>query len=393
MSLVDEIMTALMKIAQQTGEGPAEVALPTMSYLQLAFELGAVDPDGTLRVFHDQPTFDLLSRGATGKSARSELIRIGDSFQFNGPCGAVVIREAPDGVTGLVSGHVAAAMAFDLGREKFRTEVQLRPLIDHLLESGGEVSQISHELANAAGIMGKAYVPFSQRLGSVSTGDLIAECERRGLRLVPTGQNETSMAYDNWRSVLVGDPPMSVPASMPGLQSALHPGETFGSYGRAVCVRCRTEAPTMAVGTSTGADWVCADCAARQMRDGPPPRTDAELARDPAVLRWMGEVAERVGEAVGVPVAVRPRYVSRQELVALETDALRRAWAAPNPSAEYADMREPAIDYGEVIDYGSVPRPPDSRPEHLTHAFVPRFSGGRRCNLCQEPRQHALHRT
>lgn len=40
MSLVDEIMTALMKIAQQTGEGPVEVALPTKSYLQLAFELG-----------------------------------------------------------------------------------------------------------------------------------------------------------------------------------------------------------------------------------------------------------------------------------------------------------------------------------------------------------------
>lgn len=62
----------------------------------------------------------------------------------------LLISETEDEPAAAVSGDVASALAFELGREKFRTESQLRGLIDHLLEEGGQATPLAMSLAEAA---------------------------------------------------------------------------------------------------------------------------------------------------------------------------------------------------------------------------------------------------
>lgn len=220
---------------------------------------------------------------------------------------------------GAVSGHVACALAFELGREKFLTSSQLRGLIDHLLENGGESSELAVAMADAAGLRCPGIAELRQVVGeavnersagepmsrwvydrlqrahagtsqfrrprgdakpaaTLSDEELHAECRRRGLLAMSASDAAT---YAMWTS----DPPMIAPASMPGLQSELRPGQIFG------------------------------------MSDFP----------------------------------------------------------------DFRGIARPA----------ATPRSRE-RPDHVTHAFVPRFgslSGGQLCHLCQHPRQHELHKT
>lgn len=62
----------------------------------------------------------------------------------------LLIAEVDDEPAAAVSGDVASALAFELGREKFRTESQLRGLIDHLIEEGGKATPLALSLAEAA---------------------------------------------------------------------------------------------------------------------------------------------------------------------------------------------------------------------------------------------------
>jgi hypothetical protein len=123
---------------------------------------------------------------------------------------AEVMKLQPDEY---VSGDLACGLAFDLGMEQGRTAA-FRPLLDMLLETGGQASALAFELGRALGLDMEAR-RWKQTAEWLSNDELRAECRRRGWH------PEMGLAPRY-------DPPMRVPASLPNLPSELRPGEVFG---------------------------------------------------------------------------------------------------------------------------------------------------------------------
>ena len=82
-----------------TGEWPTAITLPRRHFLALAADLGVDDPGAERRaVLEYEMRFEPLREGAdpTARTYKSRLVRVGTSFVFNGPGGAVTIREADE---------------------------------------------------------------------------------------------------------------------------------------------------------------------------------------------------------------------------------------------------------------------------------------------------------